>query len=97
MSVHHTRLSSRRHERWARLIKHRDGWRCRICGRAGKLEADHIVPLHRGGEAYSLANGQTLCRSCHIQKSRLETGRQWTPAELAWQALVAEELTRRTQ
>ena len=92
MSAQHARLPSRRLDRWARAIKHRDNWRCRSCGKAGRLEADHIVPLHRGGSAYSMTNGQTLCRSCHIEKSRSEQGRYYTPAEAAWRALVTEEL-----
>ena len=40
----------------------RDGYRCKRCGRPGKLEVDHIVPVHRGGAEYDLLNTQTLCR-----------------------------------
>ena len=33
-----------------RQVFKRDGYRCVDCGRAGKLEGDHVVPLHRGGD-----------------------------------------------
>ena len=33
---------------------------------------------------------QTLCRSCHIEKTRVENRRELTPAEAAWRKLVAE-------
>ena len=35
-------------KRWAKhrqLILDRDGYRCQICGKAGRLEVDHITPL----------------------------------------------------
>ena len=35
-------------------------------------EVDHIVPLALGGSAYSLANLQPLCHSCHSVKTRKE-------------------------
>ncbi|WP_420609997.1 HNH endonuclease [Candidatus Poriferisodalis sp.] len=48
----------------------RDGFRCAKCGRAGKLEAHHIEPVHIAPElAYDVGNGLTLCRACHIDKS----------------------------
>ena len=59
--------------RWARLrrvVFERDGWRCRTCGKAGRLEADHVVPISKGGDPWDMANLQTLCRGCHIEKHR---------------------------
>ena len=32
-----------------REVLRRDGYRCRECGRVGKLEVDHIQPLDLGG------------------------------------------------
>ena len=49
----------------------RDGFRCRKCGRAGRLEADHVVPLWRNG-SNGLDNMQALCRACHIRKTKDE-------------------------
>ena len=47
-------------------------WRCQTCGRAARLEIDHIVPLQQGGHATALHNLQALCRRCHITKTRRE-------------------------
>jgi 5-methylcytosine-specific restriction endonuclease McrA len=35
-------------------------------------QADHIVPVRQGGDRYEVANGQTLCLSCHGRKTRHE-------------------------
>ena len=66
------RLKSARWRRLRRIVFERAGWRCEECGRAGRLECDHKVPLHRGGEVWALSNLQALCRGCHIEKSRRE-------------------------
>ena len=57
---------------------------------AGRLEADHVVPLHRGGAEYDLDNIQVLTRGEHIAKTAAENRREPTPAEAAWRRLVAE-------
>ena len=44
------------------------GFKCAICGSANKIEADHIVPLSRGGKN-TIDNIQPLCRSCNAKKS----------------------------
>ena len=53
----------------------RDGYRCRTCGRGGRLEVDHILPRHLGGPLYDLANLQSLCYQCHLTKSQTEARR----------------------
>ena len=70
----------------------RDGWRCVKCGRAGRLECDHVIPLQRDPkqDPYDPNGLQTLCRACHIEKTRRENGREPTPDEIAWQELVKE-------
>ena len=69
----------------------RDRYRCRVCLRAGRLEVDHIVPVYRGGAAYDPANLQTLCRDCHIEKTRRENrGMNRKPLPPAWAELVNE-------
>ena len=60
-----------------RVVLQRDGYRCRRCGRAGKLEIDHRRPLWKGG-GNELENLQALCRDCHIDKSRAERERPVT-------------------
>jgi 5-methylcytosine-specific restriction endonuclease McrA len=55
-------------------VRQRDGYVCRHCGDCcppgcgTKTEADHIVPISRGGRT-TLANIQTLCEHCHDKKS----------------------------
>ena len=59
--------------RWAavrRSVFERDGFRCRSCGRAGRLECDHVVPVVQGGDWWGVEGLQALCRGCHIAKSR---------------------------
>ena len=78
--------------RWAkvrRAVLDRDGWRCRHCGAYGN-ECDHVIPLHRGGAPYDPANLQTLCRGCHVEKTRADNGHRPDPARKAWRALVAK-------
>lgn len=42
--------------------------RCIACGKQGKLEVDHIVPLSCGG-TNTIDNIQPLCRRCNASKS----------------------------
>ena len=46
---HRKTISSRPFGRIRRRVFRRDNWRCRPCGRRGRLQVDHIQPLHRGG------------------------------------------------
>ncbi len=51
----------------------RDRYTCRVCGqrrRARELDVDHIVEIARGGAALEYSNLQTVCRTCHAQKTR---------------------------
>ena len=80
--------------RLRRLVFIRDGYRCVACGRAGRLECDHKLPTWQGGSS-AMENLQTLCRNCHIEKSRVERQRVKGPAAVAWAALV-NDLQRRT-
>ena len=78
-SRHHRALSGKRWELVRLRVFARDGWRCRNCGRAGRLECDHVVPLRDGGDPWDKSNLQTLCRPCHIEKSARDgrgTGRR---------------------
>ena len=93
MSRHHAHLNARRWDAVRRAVFERDGWRCVQCGKAGRLEVDHVVPLKRGGDPWALNNLQTLCRACHIAKTRSENFRPMTPAEAAWRRMVAEMMS----
>ena len=92
MSHHHVDLNARRWAAVRRAVLNRDNFKCVECGRAGKLEVDHIVPMQRepGQDPYDPNGLQALCRSCHVAKTRRENRRPLTPAELAWRELVAE-------
>lgn len=52
-------------------VLHRDGYRCRACGRGPdngvKLEVDHIIPVEWGGKT-ELDNLQALCQDCNAGK-----------------------------
>ena len=80
---------------WARVrraVFRRDGWRCVRCGRAGRLEADHIVPLaeNPGQDPYDLDGCQTLCRGCHISKTADENRPQPAADRQAWKEHLAK-------
>lgn len=63
------------HQRWAKAIKDRDGWRCRQCGYQGArgkadVQADHLDNVAAGGDP--LGDGVTLCTRCHADKTQRE-------------------------
>ena len=87
-SRHHANLDWRRWARVRRLVLERDQWRCRQCGRAGRLEVDHVVPLRRGGSEFDLGNLQALCTTCHVRKTAAEN-RRHDPERDAWRAYLA--------
>lgn len=88
MSRHHAALDRRRWAQTRRAALERAGWRCEACGRAGRLEADHIEPLDAGGEPYDLENVQALCRGCHADKTRRERRGIPPPEVEAWESLL---------
>ena len=93
-SKQHAALNARRWAAVRRKVFSRDGYRCRRCHRPGRLECDHITPLWQNPtqDPYGVANCQTLCRTCHIEKTRQEQEQRnpKTPQQRAWRALVAE-------
>ena len=92
MSKNHTCLHRRHWLYVRRRVFERDGYRCVLCGKAGRLECDHIILLQRppGQDPFDPNGLQALCRACHISKTRQENRREPTPAEAAWRDLVAE-------
>ena len=81
--------------RWARVrwqVLVRDKFRCRACGRAGRLECDHVIPLDKGGAAWDMGNLQTQCRGCHIRKTTGERIADLPPAVRAWRELVTARM-----
>ena len=55
-----------RQRAFAAAVLARDGYRCREpgCGAVTDLQADHLVPLSKGG-SFDPANGITRCGRCH--------------------------------
>lgn len=51
----------------------RDLGACRHCGLISDIwQADHIIPVHKGGGACGLDNYQTLCVTCHREKTKID-------------------------
>ena len=96
MSHLHSNLNSRRWAAVRRAVFERDGFRCCECGRAGRLECDHINPLEReaGQDPFDPTGLQTLCRDCHIAKTARENRRSLTPEETEWRRAVMELMNR---
>lgn len=95
MSRSHVRLYARRWAAVRRRVFERDQYRCVECGRPGALECDHIAPLEREPwqDPYDVNGLQTLCRQCHIEKTRHENlSRRIT--DPAWKELVDEMFQR---
>ena len=94
MSRNHVGLNARRWARVRRAVFARDGWRCRECGTAGRLECDHVVPLDTepDQDPYDIDGCQTLCRSCHIAKTAAENRGEMMPGRKEWLELVSELL-----
>jgi len=66
----------------------RDNYQCAACRRfSAKLECDHIIPLDAGGTD-EMRNLQTLCRPCHIDKTRRENVRHQVIGQEEWAGYV---------
>ena len=67
-----------RTRRWRslrRVIFKRDDWRCVLCGRAGRLECDHMRAITDGGSWFDPDNLRSICRTCHIAETRERTSK----------------------
>jgi len=77
---------------WESLRKkalRRDRRVCRLCGKVGSNEVDHITPVAEGG-SWELSNLQTLCKSCHKTKTQEDAQR----ARQARRALLKKRVRR---
>jgi 5-methylcytosine-specific restriction endonuclease McrA len=68
----------REYRQWTRAVRARDGNACQHCGKSsGRIHAHHIKSiLEHPGLAYEVANGLTLCASCHMREERAH--KHWT-------------------
>jgi len=55
---------------------------CQSCETAPAEHVDHIQRVSQGGAFWSSSNWQSLCPSCHTEKTNTEkAGKMWTPAK----------------
>jgi 5-methylcytosine-specific restriction endonuclease McrA len=77
--------------------KRRDGWRCTRCGSRVGLEVDHVEPRDRRPDlALVLGNLTTLCRGCHIDKTKAERA-PLDPEKAKWNNAVSALCSRRNR
>lgn len=50
---------------WSRIVRARDGWRCRLCGSGTQVEAAHIIGRGHDATRLEVDNGLALCRRHH--------------------------------
>ena len=87
MSRHHRYSGIAKGPRWDYLrgqILERDRYRCRKCGKPGRLEVHHVRPIEQGG-GNDRRNLTTLCRDCHIRTHQPEPIR-----DTGWRQLLKE-------
>jgi len=78
--ANHQRLSDKSGHAWSKIrvrILRRDCGLCQPCKREGRLtlaeQVDHIVPVAKGG-GNEEGNLQSICATCHQDKSRADLG-----------------------
>ncbi|MGC5004800.1 HNH endonuclease [Streptomyces sp. DT203] len=54
-------------EEWQQLLA-QHGHGCLACGKGGKLQPDHVVPLSWPGASNAIDNIQPLCGTCNRRK-----------------------------
>ena len=86
MSDFHKDLDQKRWRVVRRRVLDRDGWRCKKCGRPGRLECHHIVRLADGGARYDPDNLEIRCYDCHNSEHRHDrrADRENRASLLAW-------------
>ena len=78
-----------------RAILRRDNYACVKCGGRQWLEVDHIQARHQGGDNMP-ENLQTLCRECHITKTKQDHGHAVIPELEEWNRFArAKGITKR--
>lgn len=72
-------------ERFRRFCIKRANWKCARCGKGGRLECHHKIPLSRGGAKWDLRNIEVVCRACHFDEHRAHL-----PERQQWLDLIAD-------
>ena len=86
MSKAHSSITRHRWNAVRRAVFERDGFRCVQCGKASRLECDHVTPLERNPDQnpYDMDGCQALCRDCHIRKTQRENRKPLSAERKAW-------------
>ena len=90
-----------RSKRWQALRQfclERAGFRCESCGRPGRLDCHHLLPIRKAFEqAFDPENIEILCRSCHCRSdNEMRGGPPPSPDRIEWQLYRGNELQRVT-
>ena len=54
-------------------VLHRDNWVCFYCS-GDATQADHVIPISRGGDPMSMDNMVASCKKCNIAKGARSQG-----------------------
>ena len=79
--------ASRRWRLVRRAVLDRDGWRCRKCGKGGRMEVHHVTAVAEGGDPFDMAGLESSCRGCHIEETRKQNTKLADPE---WTAYLRE-------
>jgi hypothetical protein len=66
---------------FSQYIRQRDGWACRVCGSAQRIQCGHVISRRYHAIRFNPANAVALCSRCHMK---------YTRNPLAWEAWVEE-------
>jgi len=58
---------SRQYKKQRLVVLQRDGYTCAYCGQDAD-QADHVIPISKGGNPTDLHNMVACCRRCNISK-----------------------------
>lgn len=72
-------------ELFARKVKERDGWTCRLCHSRQSPQCAHLLSRMYAATRWDLDNAWTLCQRCHYR---------WTKRPAEWTMLLENKLGR---
>lgn len=79
---------------WRKILLDYYGYRCLKCGSLERIEADHVVPISKGGP-HTIENFQTLCKFCNI--SKLDKVADYRNGDVLTESEMLSRKSRKTQ